>query len=69
MCFRNLFDSPDQQHRRGLFVSGVGVFVRWSLALGKTKVWALGSPDDKSSLKPYIFRHRIVCITGYFVNS
>lgn len=50
-------------------MSGDGVFVRWSLALGKTTFWALGSPDDKISLKPSVFTHRIMGITGCFVNT
>ena len=38
MCFGSLFDSPGQQLKRELLMSGVGAFVRWSLALGGSVV-------------------------------
>lgn len=46
MCFRSLLDSPGPTTQRGLLVSGIGVFIRRSLARWGCTI----SPDEKSSL-------------------
>lgn len=51
-------DNPDQQFKRRLVMPGVGIFVRWSLALEGS----IGSLDKRISFKLHIYIYTQTCV-------
>ena len=60
-CLGSLLDLP-KQSGKGLLISGIGVSVTQSMALGGSTV----SPDRKFLFKLYMYTLRLVCIIGNF---
>ena len=58
ICFGNLFDSPDQQLKRDLLMSGIGNFVRRSLALRRNII----SQDSPTFGSPFLFETGFLCV-------